>query len=319
MKKDFLSLDDYTPEQLKRTITLAERLKKSRKPDRISYKPLNGMNMGMLFEKPSLRTRVTFELAMVELGGHAVEAQPSGTRLGKRESIADVARNLERFVDLVVARVYSNATLHELAGHMDNVPVVNALCDLEHPCQAIADLLTMRELVGDSSDTKLTYVGDGNNVCHSLMLGCAMLGMTLGVATPAGFEPGTDFIRRARTINDISGGKLEITTDPVAAVKAADFVYTDVWASMGQEDEVEQRRKIFMPYQVNAKLVAHAKDSFYLLHCLPAHRDEEVTAELVDGPHSRVFDQAENRLHAQKAVILQLLAPAEAEKVLEDR
>jgi len=318
MKKDFISIDDFTPARLKTTLRLAARLKKVRRSE-ADIRPLAGRTMAMIFEKPSLRTRVTFELAMVELGGHALETQPAGVRLGRRESIADVARNLERWVDLVAARVYRNDVIRELASSA-SLPVINALCDLEHPCQAVSDLMTIKELSAERFPrVKLAYVGDGNNVCNSLLLAAAMTGLELSVASPEGYEPAQQYLQRSQELCSVSGGRISLTDDPHQAVSGADFVYTDVWASMGQEDERRERMQVFQPFQVNSALVSAAAKEFYLLHCLPAHRGEEVTGELLDGPHSRVFDQAENRLHAQKAIILTLLAPEVAAKVAEEK
>lgn len=313
MKRDFISIDNFTPEELDQTVKLAAWLKKVRKTP-LELRPLVGRSMAMIFEKPSLRTRVTFELAMVELGGHAMELQSVGIQLGERESVPDVAHNLERLVDIVIARVFKNKTVRMLTENM-RIPVINALCNIEHPCQAMADILTVAELSkGRFPKVKLAYVGDGNNVCHSLLLICAALGVEMAVAAPEGYEPLPEFVKRASELGKAVDGSITITHDPVEAVKGADFVYTDVWASMGHEDESKRRRKDFRPYQVNAELVRHASTNFYILHCLPAHRGEEITDEIIDGPHSKVFDQAENRLHAQKAIILKLLAPEVAER-----
>jgi len=307
---------DFSPEELAETIQLARRLKKVRKTPQELH-PLAGRSMAMIFEKPSLRTRVTFELAMVELGGHALQLQSAGTQLGKRESVPDVARNLERWVDILVARVFEHQTVKLMAEHMQ-VPVVNALCDREHPCQAVADLLTVAELSNESFPrVTLAYIGDGNNVCHSLMLICGSLGLQMRVASPPGYEPLPEFVKRAEQLCKNSGGSIHIGNDPRQAVEGADFIYTDVWASMGQEDEREKRLRDFQGYQVNRELVAGAAKNFHILHCLPAHRGEEITDEIIDGPHSRVFDQAENRLHAQKAIILKLLAPEKTSDYME--
>ncbi len=308
MKKDFISIDNFSPAELRETLRLAAKLKKTRKTT-LAIRPLVGRSMAMIFEKPSLRTRVTFELAIVELGGHALEINASSVKLGERESVPDVGHNLERWVDLVTARVFRNETVRMLSGSM-KVPVINALCDVEHPCQAVADILTVQELSrGVFPKVSMTYVGDGNNVCHSLMLICAALGVDFRVSTPEGYEPDKHFITRANELASGSGGSFSLFNDPAKAVAGAGFVYTDVWASMGQEEESEQRRKVFLSHQVNSKLLSHAADDCYVLHCLPAHRGEEITGEVIDGPRARVFDQAENRLHAQKAVILKLLAP----------
>ncbi len=313
MKRDFISIDNFTPEELDQTVKLAAQLKKVRKTP-LELRPLVGRSMAMIFEKPSLRTRVTFELAMVELGGHALELQSAGIQLNERESVPDVAHNLERWVDVVIARVFKNKTVRMLAENM-RIPVINALCNIEHPCQAVADILTVAELSkGRFPKVKLAYVGDGNNVCHSLLLICAALGLEMAVASPEGYEPLPGFVKRASELGKAGDGSITIMHDPVEAVKGADFIYTDVWASMGHEDENEKRSKNFQPYQVNADLVRHASPNFHILHCLPAHRGEEITDEIIDGPHSKVFDQAENRLHAQKAIILKLLAPEIAER-----
>jgi ornithine carbamoyltransferase len=308
MKRDFISIDNFSPAELRETVRLAARLKKTRKTP-LEIRPLVGRSMAMIFEKPSLRTRVTFELAIVELGGHALEINASSVKLGERESVPDVGHNLERWVDVVTARVFRNETVRMLSSSMQ-VPVINALCDVEHPCQAVADILTVRELSpGKFPNVSLAYVGDGNNVCHSLMLICGALGIDFRVSTPEGYEPDQQFIERANLLTSESGGSFSLFNDPVKAVDGAGFVYTDVWASMGQEEETEQRHEIFMSHQVNSELLSHAADDCYVLHCLPAHRGEEITDEVIDGPRARVFDQAENRLHAQKAVILKLLAP----------
>ncbi|MBW7996862.1 MAG: ornithine carbamoyltransferase [Candidatus Glassbacteria bacterium] len=314
MKRDFVSIGDFSPTELRETIRLAAWLKKVRKTPQ-EIRPLVGRSMAMIFEKPSLRTRVTFELAMVELGGHALELQASGVKLGERESVPDVGHNLERWVDIVTARVFRNETVRMLAESMQ-VPVINALCDEEHPCQAVADILTVEELSrGKFPGVSLAYVGDGNNVCHSLMLIAAALGLDMRVSTPEGYEPDERFIKRAGELADQSGGAFSLHRDPSEAVAGAEFVYTDVWASMGQEEESAARREVFISHQVNAELLSNAADTCYVLHCLPAHRGEEITDEVIDGPRARVFDQAENRLHAQKAVILRLLAPDIAGKL----
>ncbi|MFC1544843.1 ornithine carbamoyltransferase [Gemmatimonadota bacterium] len=313
-KRDFISIDNFSPAELRDTVRLAAWLKKARKTP-LEIRPLVGRSMAMIFEKPSLRTRVTFELAMVELGGHALEIQSAGVKLGERESVPDVGHNLERWVDLVTARVYSNDTVRMLSESMQ-VPVINALCDTEHPCQAVADILTVEELSRDKfPKVSLAYVGDGNNVCHSLMLICGALGVDFRVSTPKGYEPDQKFISRADELAKGSGGSFSLHNDPVEAVKNAGFVYTDVWASMGQEEESEVRREVFIGHQVNTDLLSHAAGDCYVLHCLPAHRGEEITDEVIDGTQARVFDQAENRLHAQKAVILKLLAPNIAEQL----
>ncbi|OGG05517.1 MAG: ornithine carbamoyltransferase, partial [Candidatus Glassbacteria bacterium RIFCSPLOWO2_12_FULL_58_11] len=261
MKRDFISIDNFTPAELSQTLKLAAWLKKARRTPG-ELRPLVGRSMAMIFEKPSLRTRVTFEVAMVELGGHALELQSQGIQLGERESVPDVAHNLERWVDIVIARVYRNETVRILADNM-RVPVINALCDMEHPCQAVADLLTVAEISGKKFPrVKMAYVGDGNNVCHSLMLICAALGVDLCVSSPEGYEPREQFTVRTRELAALSGASYTFTRDPEKAVRGADFIYTDVWASMGQEAEAETRRRQFQAYQINSRLVRGAAEDF---------------------------------------------------------
>jgi ornithine carbamoyltransferase len=263
----------------------------------------------LIFEKPSLRTRVTFEKAMQDLGGTATYLGPTDIGLGKRETVPDVARNLSRWVDCIIARVFEHSKITELAENA-TVPVVNALCDEEHPCQILADLLTVLEHRGSLEGATVCWTGDGNNVCNSLMLACGLVGINLRVATPKGFEPVQAVTNRALEYAKKSGASIVLTYDPKAGAKDADFVYTDVWASMGQEAEVEQRKQIFRPYQLNRELMAQAKPGAKVLHCLPAHRGEEISAEVLDGPQSIVLDQAENRLHAQRALLAVLLSRA---------
>jgi ornithine carbamoyltransferase len=264
---------------------------------------LPGKTLAMIFEKPSLRTRVTFETGMTQLGGHAIYIQPSDIALGTRESVPDAARNFERMVQGIVARVFSHQTVVDLAKYA-NIPVINGLSDLEHPCQALADFLTIYEKKGDPKGLKVAFIGDGSsNTCHSLMLLAAKLGSNFAVGSPEGYEPDTVIWTAAKREAEENGVSIAITTDPMEAVKDADVIYTDVWTSMGQEVEREERLPLFRPYQVNQTLVDAAKDDVIVLHCLPAHRGEEITDEVIDGPHSVVFDQAENRLHAQKAVM----------------
>jgi ornithine carbamoyltransferase len=257
----------------------------------------------MLFEKPSLRTRVTFELGMTQLGGHALVLGAQEVGLGKREAIKDVARNLARWVDAIMARVFSHESLLELAKHA-SIPVVNGLSNTEHPCQALGDFMTLHEHKQKLAGLTLTWVGDGNNVAHSLIHGAARLGVRMRVATPPGYEPDAAVVELARR----AGGSIELTHDPGEAVAGADAVYTDVWASMGQEAEAEARQQVFRPYQVNARLMRRAGAKALFMHCLPAHRGLEVTDAVLDGPKSIVYDQAENRLHIQKAILLALLA-----------
>jgi ornithine carbamoyltransferase len=267
--------------------------------------PLNRKHVALLFDKPSLRTRVSFEVGISRLGGATTTMTASDVGLGTRESYADIARTLSRYVDAIVIRMHSHAGLAELAAASE-VPVVNALTELEHPCQALADLLTLREHLGNLRGRRLVFVGDGNNVCHSLLLGGAAVGLHVRVATPRGYEPDPAILDEAGQLARRSGAQVEVMHDPVAAVDGADAVYTDVWASMGSEHEAAERRRAFAAFQVNAKLMAGAPGAL-AMHCLPAHRGEEIAAEVIDGPASVAFDQAENRMYAQQAVLLHLL------------
>jgi ornithine carbamoyltransferase len=297
--RDFLRIAGLGADELVFLLDLAAEVKTH--PD--TYRAaLAGRTLALLFEKPSLRTRSTFEIGMVQLGGHALYLGPDEIAIGKRESVADIARNLERWVDAITARVFSHDTLVGLADHAD-VPVINALCDVEHPCQAIADFQTMREHLGELRGRTLAWVGDGNNVLHSLALAGAQLGVEIRVATPEGYDPDPDIIAAARDL----GGDVLLTRDPREAVTGADVVYADTWISMGQEADAPQKEPIFRPYQINAALMAQASEQALFMHCLPAKRGKEVTDEVMDSPRSIVFDQAENRLHAQKAVLLALL------------
>jgi ornithine carbamoyltransferase len=275
---------------------------KSRQKARDLSMPLAGRVLALIFEKPSLRTRVTFEVGMVQLGGHAVYLAPGDIQMGVRESAGDVARNLSRWVDGIVARVFKHATVEELARHA-SVPVINALSDREHPCEALADFFTLLERGVAPSAFKLTWVGDGNNVCHSLILLSGLLGSMMTVAAPPGYEPDPGIVATARA----GGGRIELVRDPLVAARDADALYTDVWTSMGQEAEAETRRNVFQDYQINQSLLAKAKPGARVMHCLPAHRGEEITDEILDGPQSIVLEQSENRLHVQKAVLLHLL------------
>jgi ornithine carbamoyltransferase len=268
--------------------------------------PLQGKTLALVFEKPSLRTRVAFEAGMTQLGGHGSYLSANDIDMGGRESVPDVARNLSRWVQAIAARVFRHATVEELARYA-TVPVINALSDREHPCQALADMLTLKERFGRLQGLRLAYVGDGNNVCHSLMLLGATLGVNVGVACPPDYRPDPEIVALAEQRAAESDATIAISADPGEVVAGADAVYTDVWASMGQEHEAARRRPVFQPYQVNAALMALARPDTLFMHCLPAHRGEEVTADVIDGPRSVVFEQAENRLHVQKALILMLL------------
>src|SRR5437867_1313267 len=301
--KDLISLHDLGPEEVEEIVDVAATLKGN--PGHYAD-ALEGQTLVMLFEKPSLRTRVTFEAGMTQLGGHAIYLAPSDAQVGRRESIPDVARNLERWVDGIMARTFAHQTVVDLARYA-SIPVINGLSDYSHPCQALADYMTLKEIKGDLKGRTLAYVGDGNNVAHSLLFGGAKLGVNVRVATPGGYAPDAEVVRLAREDAERTGGSIEIMSDPREAVRGADAVYTDVWASMGQEAEAEARREVFRPYQVNAALMALAGEDAVFMHCLPAHRGEEVTDEVADSPSSIIFPQAENRLHAQKAVMLLLM------------
>jgi ornithine carbamoyltransferase len=303
VRKDFLDTADWPRDELLALLDRARELKEWSKKG-VRPQTLEGRTLAMYFEKPSLRTRVTFEAGMTQLGGHAIELDPQSIGIGTRETPGDVAHNLSRWVDGLVARTYSHALVEEMAA-VATIPVINGLTDLLHPCQAMADLQTVAERM-PLADAALAYVGDGNNVANSLLLTAAVLGLELRLATPASHRPALRVRRRAEELAAASGACLTWSESPVEAVRGAHFVYTDVWTSMGQEAESELRRKLFQPYQVNAELLRHAPDA-WLLHCLPAHRGEEVTDEVLDGPRSIVFDQAENRLHAQKAILELLL------------
>jgi ornithine carbamoyltransferase len=299
--KHFLSVADLSRERLFRLFTLAADLKGRWKSGRRAA-PLAGRSLALIFEKPSLRTRVTFEVGIVQLGGRAVYLSGAEIGLGTRESVPDVARNLSRWVDGIAARVFSHATVQGLAQHA-TIPVINGLSDFEHPCQALADYFTLWERGVDLATMKFAWIGDGNNVCHSLMLAGALVGANMVVACPPGYEPDPAVVAQSRKL----GGTLEITTDARDAVAGADVLYTDVWVSMGQEAEREQRREAFARYQISERLLDFAKPSALVMHCLPAHRGEEITDGVLDGPRSIVLEQSENRLHAQKAVIFELL------------
>lgn len=300
--RHFLSITDLTHGDLMEILNLAQDIKQS--PSRYR-ETLKGHTLAMIFQKPSTRTRVSFEVGMLELGGHALYLSSRDIQLGRGETIADTARVLSRYVSMIMARVFAHDDIVTLAEYA-TIPVINGLSDDLHPCQALADLLTILEVKHQLQNLHLAYVGDGNNVCHSLMLASALCGINIRVATPKGYEPKTKYVERARQLADEYGGSIHITHDPVEAVQGVDIVYTDVWASMGQESEEEQRRKIFQPYQVNQDLMERAKSDAIFMHCLPAHRGDEVTDDVIDGRWSVVWDQAENRLHAQKALLIWL-------------
>jgi ornithine carbamoyltransferase len=301
--RDLVSAQDFSPEETKSLFELSHIIKHRPADFRGA---LAGKQLVLFFEKPSLRTRLTFEAGMASLGGTSLFMDQTNSLLGEREPVRDIARNVERWVDAVVLRTFSHNTITEMA-RQTCIPVINALSDSEHPCQAFADFFTLEEKFGDLSKIHTAYVGDGNNVAHSLMLTAAALGTSISVATPEGYEPSAEMIAAAKRIGRTTGAIIDITNDAQKAVTGADAIYTDVWASMGQESETEERARIFAPYQVNEKLFSYAAPHAVFMHCLPAHRGKEVTAEVIDSPRSIVFDQAENRMHIQKAILLLLL------------
>jgi ornithine carbamoyltransferase len=300
---DFLSIRDFTSAQIHHLVELAAEIK-ARPADFSSA--LKGRALAMIFEKPSLRTRVTFDVGIHQLGGFSVYLSPAEISLGKRESVRDVARNLERMVQGIMIRTFAHSIVEEMAAEA-SVPIINGLTDYSHPCQAIADFLTVKEVKGRIDGITLAFVGDGNNVAHSLMFAGALLGAHVRVVCPTGYEPKADAVEWATTQAAETGGSCTVTHDPVGGVRDADVIYTDVWASMGQEAEAEARQAVFQPYQVNEAMVANARADVTFMHCLPAHRGEEVTAGVIDSPRSVVFQEAENRLHAQKAILLKLM------------
>lgn len=303
--RDLLTLADFSGAEIRIILDRAHELKALQRR-REPHRWLEGRTLAMIFEKPSLRTRATFETGMTQLGGHAIDLAADHMQMGTRESVPDVARNLERWVDCIMARVFLHGTLETLAQY-SRVPVINGLSDLTHPCQILADLLTIEERKGGLHGLKVSYVGDGFNIAHSLLFAAAQLGLELHVATPKGYEPRSDVIEQADRIGQRTGARIELYQDPREAADRADVIYTDSWISMGQETERAERLRVFPPYQVNAGLLRLARPDATVLHCLPAHRGEEITDEVMDGPQSAVFDQAENRLHAQKAVLTLLV------------
>jgi ornithine carbamoyltransferase len=299
--RDCLTLAEFTPQETKLILDEAVKIKTLQK-SRIPYRPLRGQTLAMVFQKPSNRTRVSFEVGMYQLGGHALSLSPQEIQMGKRETPSDTGHVLARYIDAIMVRTFDHEELKELAGAAD-VPVINGLSDTHHPCQALADLLTVREEFGELEGVKIAYVGDGNNVAHSLAFGCALTGAELTIAHPEGHGPDPTIVDLAGKL----GATPTLTENPQEAATGARVVYTDVWASMGQESEAGERKEKFAPYQVNEELMSLAAEDAIFLHCLPAHRGEEVSAGVIDGPRSRVFDQAENRLHAQKALLYLLL------------
>lgn len=299
--KDFLTLADFNKEEIEYLVMLGLELKQKLKKG-IPFKPLNGKILGMIFEKSSTRTRVSFEVAMLQLGGHALFLNKNDIQLGRGETITDTAKVLSGYLDGILMRTDGHNKLTELADNA-TIPIINGLSDLYHPTQAIADFMTIYEKKGKLKGIKLAYVGDGNNVAHSLMIGGAKLGIDIAIATPKGYGPIDEVVKLAMVEAEKQGSKLVITNDIFEAVADADVIYTDVWTSMGQETESELRLSKFQGFQVNREIISNAKPSYIFMHCLPAHRGEEVTAEIIDGPNSVVFDEAENRLHAHKAIL----------------
>ncbi len=304
--KDLLTLNQFDSMEIKSLLSDAVQLKKMQKQG-IPHPFLTGKVLGLIFEKSSTRTRVSFEVGMLQLGGHAIFLSSKDIQLGRGETVADTAKVLSRYVDGIMVRTFAHSSIVEFAENA-TVPVINGLTDLHHPCQVLADLLTVLEHKGKLTGLKICYVGDGNNnMTHSLLEGATKVGMHISIASPKGYEPDVSIINGALDIANQTGSSVVITNDPIEAVENADVIVTDVWTSMGMEDQYEERLQVFKPYQVNAELCKHAKSDFIFLHCLPAHRGEEVTADIIDGPHSVVFDEAENRLHAQKAILKALM------------
>jgi ornithine carbamoyltransferase len=299
--KQLLSMADLSRDEILEILEKAEDLKEKRMAGKV-MDLLKNRSLGMIFEKASTRTRVSFEVAMADLGGHALYLNNRDMQIGRGETIADTARVLSGYLAAITARVNSHDTVEELAKYA-TVPVINALSDKEHPCQILADLLTIREYKSSFEGLRLAWVGDGNNVCNSMILGCALMGMEIAVACPPGYDPDEAVVKQAREM----GGSVQLTRDPLEAATDADVLYTDVWVSMGDEEEREQRLSDLKDYQINSRLVEVAKNDVIVMHCLPAHRGEEISAEVMDSPQSVVFDEAENRLHAQKALLLMLL------------
>jgi ornithine carbamoyltransferase len=303
--KNLISINDLSKEEVAQILETAE-IMKLRHYSHEEQPLLKGKVLGMIFQKPSLRTRVSFEAGMIQLGGAAIYLGPEDIKLGQREATKDIAQVLSRYVDGIMARTFSHEIILELANY-SSVPVINGLSDLLHPCQILGDLLTIKEKKGRLSNLKLAYLGDGNNVAHSLLFGAVKVGMDIVLATPSNYEPKSEIVEQAKKDAKKMGSRVEIIHNPLKAADEADIIYTDVWTSMGFEKERETRKDVFRPYQINQDLVNRAKDDVIILHCLPAHRGEEITDEVIDGPHSVVIDQAENRLHAQKAILALLL------------
>lgn len=303
MKKDLLSIKDLNVQEIEEIFAFTDKLKKDKQKYSASLK---GKTLALIFQKPSNRTRVSFAVGIFELGGHSIYLGPDEINLGIREAIKDVAMTLSRYVDGIVLRTFEHKNIIELAKY-SSVPVINGLSDLSHPCQALADIYTIGEKLGSLRGKVLAYVGDGNNVANSLLYGCSKTGLNLNIATPKKFQPNKEIIKEAEGFAAVSAARINLTNAPSSACKDADVIYTDVWASMGQEKEEKLRKKIFKSFQVNKELVSQAKPGCLIMHCLPAHRGQEITDEVIDSKNSIVFDQAENRLHVQKAILILLL------------
>jgi len=303
MKRNFLSITDLTTAEIQDLFQLARKLKKKQKKGSV-FHPLKGQTLAMIFQKPSARTRISFEVGMIQLGGHAIYLTPADIGMGKRESVADVARVMSRYCDGIMARVFAHDILIELAKYA-SVPVINGLSDLFHPCQVLGDLLTIQEHLGKTEGIKVVFVGDGNNVANSWINAASRLKFSFYLACPKGYDPDEKILKDGQKAGM---GEIVVLCDPTEAVRNADIIYTDVWASMGQEKEAAKRKKAFKNYQVNEKLVSAAKPNVKVMHCLPAHRGEEISDGVMEGPNSIVFDEAENRLHIQKAIMVQLMS-----------
>lgn len=304
MKKDFISVKDVTAKEIGEIFSLTEQLKK----DKAKFsRVLSGKTLALIFQKPSNRTRVSFEVGMYQLGGYSVYLGPSEINLGVRESIEDVAKTLSRYVDAIVLRTFAHENVLEMACYSDK-PVINGLSDLSHPCQALADIYSIKEKLHTLKGATLAYIGDGNNVCNSLLCAAAKMGLNMQVAAPKGYEPDSAVLAEARKESLKAGGKIKLSNHPQEAVRGADVVYTDVWTSMGQEKESKARKKAFKGFQVNKDLLGLSGKQALIMHCLPAHRGEEITGDVLDSKNSIVFDQAENRMHVQKAILIKLLS-----------
>lgn len=303
MQKDLISIKDLSAQEIKDIFSTTDKLKK----DKVKFsKVLTGKTLALIFQKPSNRTRVSFEVGMYQLGGHSIYLRPDEINLGVRESIEDVAKTLSRYVDAIVLRTFEHKNVLDLAKYSQR-PVINGLSDFSHPCQALADIYTIREKIKIVKGVTLAYVGDGNNVCNSLLYGCSKIGINMNVATPKGYEPNVTVLSEARKFSELSGSRINLFNTAGQAVNGADVIYTDVWTSMGQEKEAAERKTLFKEFQVNKNLVELAKKNVFVMHCLPAHRGEEITDEVMDSRNSIVFDQAENRMHVQKAILIKLL------------